>query len=136
MASTRDKTAVYELGNINEYLIAAGTIIYEGSAIGDNGDGYSRPLQKGDVFRGFAERHEDNLLGSDGEKRIRVKKYGAIVLDIDNLSLADTGKAVYAIDDNTFTLAKEGNSYIGTVSRYIENNTGLVEFHAYSPNNK
>ena len=136
MASTRDKTPVYELGNINEYLIAAGVIIYEGIAVGDNGNGYSRALQKGDVFRGFAERHEDNLLGSDGGKRIRVKKYGAIVLEIENLTLADTGKAVYASDDNTFTLSKDGNSYIGTVSRYIENNTGLVEFYAYSPNNK
>lgn len=131
-ALTADTPRVYELGDINEFPIAANTIIYEGAAVGDNGTGYARPLQPDDAFRGFADRHCNNLEGTDGEKNIRVHKKGSILLDIAGATLADVGKPVYALDDNTFTLASGGGAtYVGQVSRLETSGKAVVDFHAY-----
>ena len=129
-ALTTDTPRVYELGDINEFPIAANSIIYEGAAVGDNGAGYVRGLVTDDAFRGFADRHADNSNGSDGEKLIRIRKKGVIVLEIAGISLADVGKSVYALNDNTFTLSSGGTTYIGQLSRYDSAGKAVVDFNA------
>ncbi len=132
-ALTTDTPRVYELGVTNEFPVAANTLIYEGAAIGDNGSGYARGLQSGDAFRGFADRHSDNSNGGDGEKNIRVRKKGSILLDIAGVTLADVGKPVYALDDNTFTLSSGGGAtFIGQVSRLETSGEAVVDFYAYA----
>jgi hypothetical protein len=128
-----DKPRDYELGNIEEYPVVAADIIYEGAAVGDNGSGYARPLSAGDPFRGFAEQNADNSGGSAGDVTVRVKKRGAVVLPISGLAITDVGKAVYASDDDTFTLTEGSNSYVGRVGRYIASGSGVVEFDAATP---
>ena len=57
---TKDLTRTYELGDINEYPILGGEIIYQGAAIGlEVASGYVRPLQSTDKFVGFAEDNID-----------------------------------------------------------------------------
>jgi hypothetical protein len=43
---------------------------------------------------------------------------------------ANDRPAVYASDDNTFTLTSTSNSLIGYVSRWVETGVAIVEFDA------
>lgn len=120
----------FEIGDNNDLPVIATDIIYEGSAVGDNGSGYARPLVAGDPFRGFCTIPADNSLGSAGDKRVHVQQSGRVQLAIGSLAITDVGKPVYASDDNTFTLTKSTNSYIGRVIRYVSAGVGVVAFDA------
>ena len=77
-----DKPRYYQTGEHEEYPVIASDVIYEGAAVGENGSGYARPLQAGDVFLGFALETADNSDGSAGDIRVRVQAKGRIVLPI------------------------------------------------------
>ena len=103
---TKDLTRTYELGDINEYPILGGEVIYQGAAIGlEVASGYVRSLQATDKFVGFAEDNIDASNVSDGEKNIRVKRRGSVTLELSGAAITDVGKSLYATDDNTFTLS-------------------------------
>ncbi|MDH5541966.1 MAG: cytoplasmic protein [Nitrospinota bacterium] len=127
-----DLARPFELGDINELPVLATDIIYEGSAVGDNGSGYARPLVAGDPFRGFAERKVDNSTGAAGDKNIRVLTRGLVQLSIGSLAITDVGKDVYASDDDTFTLTQGSNTRIGYVYRFVSSGVGIVAFSANS----
>lgn len=121
----------YSLGDIDEYPAIASDIIYEGAAVGENGSGYSRPLVAADPFQGFALEQCDNSTGSAGDKRVKVRTKGCITLPISALAItANDRPAVYASDDNTFTLTASGNSLIGYVRRWVSTGIAVVEFDA------
>lgn len=127
----KNKTREFSLGDEEEYPVVAADIIYQGAAVGENGAGYSRPLVAADPFQGFAIAQADNSTGGAGEVTVRLKTRGRIVLDIAGIAItANDRPAVYASDDDTFTLAAAGNSLIGYVSRWISAGTALVEFDA------
>lgn len=127
-----DKPRTYQLGDLEEYPVIAGDVIYEGAAVGENGSGYSRPLQAGDPFQGFNTETADNSSGSAGDINVRVKTKGRIVLPISGVAItANDRPAVYASDDDTFTLTEGSNSLIGTVSRWISSGLAVVEFDAF-----
>lgn len=126
-----DTPRAYQLGDHEEYPVIAADIIYEGAAVGENGSGYSRPLAAGDVFQGFCLEHVDNSAGSAGDKRVRVLSRGRVELAISGLAVtANDRPAVYASDDNTFTLTSTSNSLIGYVSRWVSTGVAVVEFDA------
>jgi hypothetical protein len=123
-----DANRVYELGDINQVPVKASAIIYQGAAVGGHSSGYARPIANGDKFLGFADEKIDNSGGGDGVKIVRVRKRGAILLDISGVALGDIGKSVYATDDNTFTLSDTDAVYIGQISRIDSSGVALVEF--------
>ena len=123
-----DANRVYELGDINQVPVKASAIIYQGAAVGGHSSGYARPIANGDKFLGFADEKIDNSGGGDGVKTVRVRKRGAILLDISSVALGDIGKSVYATDDNTFTLSATNAVYIGQISRIDSSGVALVEF--------
>ena len=125
-----DKPRAYELGDVNELPVVATDIIYEGAAVGDNGSGVARPLAAGDPFLGFAIENVDNSAGAAGDKTVKVKKYGEVVLPITSLAITDRGKPVYASDDDTFTLTASTNTHIGRVVRWIATGSGVIAFDA------
>lgn len=126
-----DKIRDYQLGEFEDYPVVASDIIYQGAAVGENGSGYSRPLVAGDVFQGFADRQADNTAGVAGAANVRVKTRGRIVLPISGLAItANDRPAVYASDDDTFTLTASTNSLIGYVSRWVSTGVAVVEFDA------
>ena len=126
-----DAVRDYQLGDMEEYPVIATDIIYEGAAVGENGSGYARPLVAADPFLGFATKQVDNSSGSAGAKLVQVKTHGRIKLDISGLAItANDRAAVYASDDNTFTLTSASNSKIGWVSRWISTGVAIVEFEA------
>ena len=128
---SKDTPRVYEIGDINEFPVIAADIIYEGAAVGENGSGYSRPLQGGDVFQGFAEKTVDNSEGAAGAKNVRVQEKGKIKVSISSLAItANDRPAVYMSDDDTFTLTATSNSLIGYVARWVSTGVAIVEFNA------
>lgn len=127
-----DIARTYEIGDIGEYPLLGGEKIFEGSAVGIETNGYARALQAGDKFAGFADEKVDNTEGTDGEKNIRTKYRGTIVLPASSgIDLASVGADVFASDDNTFTTTPTGNSYVGKIRR-VENSEISVDFVAFS----
>lgn len=126
-----NKLRDYQLGDKEEYPVIADDIIYQGAAVGENASGYARPLQAGDPFLGFAEAIADNSGGVAGEVTVNVKKKGNVVLPISGIAItANDRPAVYASDDDTFTLTASTNSLIGYVSRWVSSGVAVVEFDA------
>lgn len=127
-----DIARTYEVGDIGEYPLLGSEKIFEGSAVGIETNGYARALQAGDKFAGFADEKVDNTEGTDGEKNIRTKYRGIIVLPAPSgIDLTSVGADVYASDDNTFTTTPTGNSYIGKIRR-VANNEVSIDFEAFS----
>jgi hypothetical protein len=125
----KDATRSYQLADHEEYPVIASDIIYEGAAVGENASGYARPLVAGDPFLGFAIRKVDNSSGGAGAASIIVRTHGRVQLPISGLAVtANDRPAVYASDDDTFTLTKGSNSLIGYVSRWVSTGVGVVEF--------
>jgi len=127
-----DAPREYAVGDYEDYPVVASDIIYQGAAVGENGSGYARPLQAGDVFLGFAEGQVDNSSGSAGDKRVRVKTRGVVRLTVVGATAvtANDRPAVYASDDATFTLTVGSNSLIGYLRRWIASTDAMVEFDA------
>lgn len=121
----------YGVGDMLEYPVIASDIIYQGAAVGENASGYARPLAAADPFLGFAEEKVDNSAGSAGDLNVRVKSKGYIKLAITDLAITSNDRAaVYASDDNTFTLTAASNSLIGHVAQWLETGYAIVEFDA------
>ena len=121
----------WQTSEIEGYPVIASDIIYEGAAVGENGSGYARPLEAGDPFLGFAIDKVDNSTGAAGDLNVQVKAEGRVRLAIAALAItANDRPAVYASDDNTFTLTAGGNSKIGWVSRWVETGVAIVQFRA------
>ncbi|MDR7220351.1 hypothetical protein [Aminobacter aminovorans] len=124
-----NKVRDYQMGDKEEYPVIAADIIYQGAAVGENGSGYARPLVAGDPFMGFAESKADNAAGAAGAINVNVKKRGNIVLPIAAIAItANDRPAVYASDDDTFTLTASTNTLIGYVSRWVSTGVAVVEF--------
>ena len=129
-----DKVRVYHFSGHpirQEYPVIAGDIIYRGAAIGENGSGLSRPLVAGDVFQGFAVAKADNAAGAAGDVRVTAESKGFVTLPVAGSTIADNDRvAVYASDDDTFTITKSTNSLIGYVDRWVSAGIAVVEYDA------
>lgn len=126
-----NKVRPYQIGQNESYPVIASDIIYEGAAVGENASGYARPLAAADVFLGFATGPVDNSTGAAGDKRVEVLTRGRVQLPISGIAItANDRAAVYASDDDTFTLTSTSNSLIGYVSRWVSSGVAVVEFDA------
>jgi hypothetical protein len=125
-----DKIRKFALGDFEDYPVVANDIIYGGAAVGIEAvGGNARPLVAGDAFVGFADSPADNTGGAAAAIRVRTRKRGAIPLPVTGV-VATTlpGAAVYASDDDTFTLTASTNSFIGRVSRVVSAGNAIVEY--------
>jgi hypothetical protein len=103
--------------------------IYEGSVVGESSTtGTYRATSQADTFVGFA--HEQVVNPSGGTKRVKVRQKGIIRLTITGVSgNTDHGVAVYANDDDTFTLTQSSSAaQIGKVVQWITSTTADVYF--------
>lgn len=126
-----DKQISYVLGDIGETPMIAADIIYEGAAVGEvAASGHARPLVAGDKFLGFAEAKADNSAGAAAARNVRYKFRGIAVVTLAGALITNLGEALYASDDDTFTLTATSNSFIGYVHRYVNASTVEVAFNA------
>jgi hypothetical protein len=125
----KNEMRTVEVGTQNELPVIAADIIYQGAAVGDNASGYMRPLVAGDPFRGFALAIADNSDGAAGDIDVTLTTGGKMELTVVGTSaVTDVDKAVYATDDNVFTVAPAGaGSYIGKIVRWVTSTTCIVE---------
>ncbi len=131
MSLSKNTSRTYQKGEQVYYPIEGSANIYAGAAVGENGSGYSRSLQAGDVFQGFAVTGEDNSSGSAGDKKVNVLTKGKILLEVAGVTIASNDRvAVYASDDDTFTTTATSNSLIGYVSQHVSAGKAIVEFDA------
>lgn len=123
-------------GEMREYDAIASDIIYKGAAVGikqsTTNTGYARPTQTDaggvDVFAGIAMKQVDNSSGSNGDKQVECYTKGRFKLEgFTGLTAADTGKLVYASDDQTFTLTSTNNTLIGRITKYVSATVAWVE---------
>lgn len=125
----QDKPRAFGVGEFNELPVIASDIIFEGAAVGDNASGLARPLVAADPFLGFAKERCDNSAGAASARNVKLFERGKIELDVTGVaSAADVGEAVYASDDDTFTLTSAGNSAIGKVVRWVSGTRCVVYF--------
>jgi len=126
MALTADTVLTEVIDKHSESPILSAATIYEGAMLGDS-SGYVRGLVAGDKFRGHSLEYVVNPSGGDrtvehltGKYRLKVTLSGVLITDVKRL--------VYASADDTLTFTATGNSYVGTVVRYVTTNTAIVEF--------
>jgi hypothetical protein len=133
-----DKPRVFEgmpRDGYHSMPIIADDIVYAGAAVGESTTaGTGRPLQGGDTFQGFAVERCTNTGGAASAQKIKLVKRGYVKLAVTGLdNVNDLGAAVYASDDDTFTLTASGASQIGKVERYDgTSGYGIVYFEAES----
>jgi hypothetical protein len=113
----------------NPLPVIASDIIYEGAAVGVvDGTGHGRPLVAGDRFAGFANQKADNAAGAAAAISVDLKTMGYIQLPVTGAVITDRGLAVYASDDDTFSLSPVGGSFIGRVHRFVSAGIVIVKF--------
>lgn len=126
-----DKLREFKLGDLEEYPVVASDIIYEGAAVGEDDSGYAQPLVAGQRFLGFAVSKADNSSGAAGDVNVEVKTRGVIKLPIASIAITSNDRpAVYASDDDTFTLTASTNTLIGHVRSWHSTGYAWVEFDA------
>jgi hypothetical protein len=131
-----DKPRVFEgvpKDGYHSLPIIADDIVYAGAAVGESStSGTGRPLSGGDTFQGFAVERCTNTGGAASAKLVKLVKCGYVKLPVTGLdNVNDLGAAVYASDDDTFTLTASGASQIGKVERYDgTSGYGIVYFEA------
>lgn len=130
----KDKVRDYDaspVDSFNDLPAIASDIIYDGSAVGDDGNGYARPLVAADPFWGFSKRTCDNSAGANGDKNVHVQDRGYIVVDVTGVTgVGDVGDTVYMSDDDTFTKTSTGNTAIGKITRHVSGTKCVVYFEA------
>ncbi len=125
-----DNPRIFEVESLFDNLPAVATdILYAGSAAGSS-SGNARPLVAGDSFLGFVEDTCDNSAGAAGAKLVKIRREGFVKLSITGVTAeSDIGTAVYATDDNAFTLTASGASKIGVISRWVSGTLAIVHFY-------
>ena len=116
----------------NDLPMVASDTIFEGAALGENASlGTYRPLVDGDNFGGFAVSQQINA-GAAAAENVRAAQCGNVLLTLtDTITAADKDAAVYATDDDTFSITDSGSdTQIGKIVRFVSANTAIVYFEA------
>jgi len=135
MALSVDTPLVVELGDQQDYpMLVSGAIavVYEGSAITLDANGFASALVTNNLFVGHALRGVSDVGGTSGDKTVRVRT-GRYKAEVTLASVAQTnvGDLVYMSDDSTYTLSSSANAVkVGIVDRYVAANTCVVEFYS------
>ncbi len=98
---------------IRTLRVAGAAHIYKGAFVGLAETGYARPLLAGDKFVGLAYDEADNTAGGDAATTVRVYTLGDFGHPLAGATAADTGRPVFASDDETLTFDATGNSFVG-----------------------
>jgi hypothetical protein len=126
MALSADKVRNFEIGNINELVVAAGVTIYEGAFVfalkADGTAVVASPAVSTHAFAGIAKR------GATAGTKVKLEKTGMVVAAVTGASAASVGQIVYASDDDTLTLTASTNVPVGQVVRHVTSTTCIVAF--------
>jgi hypothetical protein len=115
-------------GIVVDLLMGATETIQKGAFVSlDSGDLFGAPLAGGEIFAGIAL--EKKVSGAtNGDTTIKVLS-GAAVFQyaITSIAQADIGKAIYASDDHTLTLADTTASAVGRIINVPATGTAIIQ---------
>ena len=98
------------------YPVRNGTKIWRGGMVGVDSSRNLVPINTAAAaFVGMAERDYDNSANASASTDKVSALKGAFVLTVPGATAANINAAVYASDDNTFTLTAGSNLQIGTI---------------------
>jgi len=126
MALAADTLRNYEIGDVNELVVASGVTIYEGALVmalkADGTAVVASPAISTHAFAGIA------IKGATAGNKVRVKESGKVVMAVTGASAASVGAIVYASADDTLTLTASTNVPVGVVNRHVTSTTCVVAF--------
>lgn len=99
----RDRATPYREGVEMEFDVFDQTIIFAGSLVAANDEGYAVPATDRPNYRllGVALEQVDNTKGFSGAKRIRLRRNGAFRFNSSDLKKRTIGYPVYIVNDHT-----------------------------------
>lgn len=101
---------------VKTFPMAAATTIYKGGLVGLHPvTRLAKPLEGGDIFAGIAYKDCDNSAGAASALSVSVETQGDFVLPVTSVAVADEGKAVYGIADDTLSLLGHPDSFVGRI---------------------
>ncbi len=122
MALSADRNTAMKDGELIGVPVAAGAVIYAGSIVVANADGYAEKgtAAAGLSYLGRAEERVHNTGGADGSKTVLVRRGKAFLWKnsaTDQVTQASLGKPCYIEDDETVSMSDNGGtrSPAGTV---------------------
>lgn len=119
MLNSGRNTVEIASGRVLLLPVAAGKLIWEGSIVAINKDGYAIPAEKSAGLRcaGRAEVYIDNRTGADGDARVSVRR-GIFKYNNDSANPVtdkDILKNCFIFDDETVTMLETDSSVAGKV---------------------
>ncbi|MCE5224320.1 MAG: hypothetical protein LLG05_00475 [Porphyromonadaceae bacterium] len=130
MSATQDAVFQFGLGETVKLPVTASTKIYKGSMV-SYVNGNAKNLADGEKFVGHATELSDNTSGLAGAKTVSVIRgeFGRYKLQVSvpNANSLMIGAYIYAVDENTYTLAPM-RTPVGKIVQYISSGVVLVEF--------
>lgn len=100
--------------------VAASTVLYAGSLVCRNADGYATPGATATTLTGAgrAEETVDNSDGDDGDLSIRVRRGVFRFENESDVTIANVGTDAYAVDDQTVSASSDDStrSVVGTIA--------------------
>lgn len=130
MPLSADRATAYRDGLEQELPVAASTLIYAGSLVAVNADGYAVPAADiaGLVVMGVAMSRADNSAGAAGDMQVVVRRRGVYRFRGSGLTQAQVGRDMYAVDDETVAAAAvtTNDVKVGHLIGYISASDGWV----------
>ena len=118
---TKDRNTSYREGVELDYDAAADAKIYAGSMVCNNASGYAVPGADtaSFVFLGVAQHQVDNIGGSNGDKKVVVRRTGVHRFAASGMAVTDIGAAVCISDDQTVAKTTANSIACGKVAEFI-----------------
>jgi hypothetical protein len=132
-AATSDRVTKRRDPQYQDYGVEEDAIIYAGTLVCLNPDGYAVAGADTAGFRfvGMAREAVDNTDGADGAVNVKCDRKGVFKLAATGLAASDVGRKVYLVDDQTVGTVEESavdnNVYVGRLREYVSATEGWVE---------
>lgn len=116
MAASDDIQRKKRSGDSYGYPVLANIKLYQGAMVGITANKEAVPAGHASAVKlvGFAPQRVDNTGGATGDRKTNIDK-GVYQIALAGATVANIGAAVYASDDNTFTLTQSTYLQAGTI---------------------
>lgn len=100
---TTDRKSMRKDGTLFTLPVAGNTVIYAGSLVSINAEGYAVPAgdRPGETFAGKAYTRADNRGGANGDVTVDGHRSGVFEFNAIGMTQADLNQDAYVVDDNT-----------------------------------
>lgn len=132
MTLAADKTLEYTEGVELGFPVINADIIYGGSFVCVNADGYALPGSDtaGLIFQGIALHRADNSLGNAGDITVTLRRRGLVKATLATaITQANVGDNVFLVDDESVDIAANTTNdiFCGIIAQYIDSTHAMID---------